>query len=72
MKTLSSVWQSEWVYENREQTCTVKYGTTVERVSDKIFKTDGSNYGNILSIKKDWFIINWTTNTSNKLNYTCS
>ena len=68
----SSTWSSEWVYELRNQSCTAKYWSTTEFVSNKIFKTDASNYWNIVSIKRGWFVINFTTNTSNKLNFTCT
>ncbi len=67
----SSVWDSTGEYKRREQSCTAKYSTTTEVVADKIFKTNASNYGNIVIVKRGGFVINWTTNTSNKLDYVC-
>ena len=72
MTAISSGWSSEWVYELRSQSCTTKYSTTTTFVADKIFKTDASNYWNIVSVKRWWFVINFTTDTSNKINFTCS
>jgi hypothetical protein len=73
MSANSSVWASEsgnwklWV-----QSCTAKYSTTTEFVTDKIFKTNGSNYWSIVWTLTDGFLMTWTTNTSNKINFTCS
>lgn len=72
MTATSSVWSSEGIYELRSQSCTAKYWATTEFVSDKIFKTDGSNYWNIVSTKRWGFIISLTTTVSNKLNFTCT
>ena len=68
---VSSGGSSTGEYKRREQSCTAKYGATTEVVADKIFKTDASNYGNIVIVKRGGFVINWTTNTSNKLDYVC-
>ena len=68
---VSSVGNSTGEYKRREQSCTAKYGTTTEVVADKIFKTNASNFWNIVLIKRWGFVINWTTNTSNKLDYVC-
>lgn len=69
MNAVSSWWSSEWIYELREQSCTTSWVTVV---ADKIFKTDSTNYWNIVLIKKAWFIINWTTDKKNILTYTCT
>lgn len=69
MNAVSSWWSSEWIYELREQSCTTSWVTVV---ADKIFKTDTTNYWNIVLIKKAWFIINWTTDKKNILTYTCT
>lgn len=68
---VSSAGSSTGEYKRREQSCTAKYGATTEVVADKIFKTDASNYGNIVIVKRGGFVITWTTNTSNKLDYVC-
>lgn len=72
LSAISSNWSSEWIYELRSQKCTAKYWSTTINVSWEIFRTDANNYWNIVSVKRWWFVINFTTNTSNKLNFTCS
>jgi hypothetical protein len=68
---VSSGGTSEGEYKNRGQNTTARYGTTTENVQDLIFKTDASNFWNIVLIKRGGFVITWTTNTSNILTYTC-
>jgi len=72
VSAISSWWSSEWIYELRSQSCTTKYSSTTTFVSDKIFKTDASNYWEVVLVKRGWFVITFTTDTSNKLNFTCS
>lgn len=72
MTATSSVWSSTWTWTSDWQSCTTKYGTTTAFVTDKIFKTDASNYGNIITTRRWWFTITWTVNTSNKLDYICT
>jgi hypothetical protein len=70
---VASWWSSIWSYTYREwNTCTAKYSTTTEFVADKVFKTDASNTWYVVWIRTNWFIMNWTTNTSNKLDYICT
>lgn len=72
MNAKSANGTSNWTWgRNITQSCTTKYSTTAI-VSGKIFKTDASNYGNIISITMAWFIISWTTNTSNKIDFYCT
>ena len=72
ISAISSWGSSEGIYELRSQSCTAKYWATTEVVTGKIFKTDANNYWDIVLIKRWWFVINFTTNTSNKLAFTCS
>ena len=72
LKAISSNWSSEGTYELKTQRCASQYSTTTEEVSGKIFKTDGSNYWHIVKIQLWAFVMNWTTNTSNKINFTCT
>lgn len=70
---VSSVWSSNWVRNYIDwNSCTSKYGTTTEFVNNYIFKTDNNNYWEIVSVRSNWFVINWNTNTSNKITYTCT
>ena len=69
---ISSWWTSEWAREVNSQSCTSKYSTTTIFVPNKIFQTDTNNYWNVLSVTKKWMILNWNTNTSNKINFICS
>jgi len=55
-----------------EQECTAQYGSTTEIVPWKIFKTDENNSWDIVALKRGWFVLNWDTTTSNKLNWTCT
>lgn len=71
ISAISSAWTSEWEYIYPNQSCTARYWTTTEFVDNKIFKTNADNYWHIVQIKKWWFIISFTTDRSNKLNYTC-
>jgi len=72
MNAISSVWSSDWTYKYPNQSCNTKYWTTTAFIDNKIFQTDESNYWTILQVKRWWFIISWTTNTSNKLTYSCT
>lgn len=73
MKATSSVWVSEsWIRKLWEQSCTTKYETTTAFVTDKIFKTGAWDFGNITWILTNWFLMNWTTTVSNKIDYICS
>jgi len=49
---VSSGGTSEGEYKDRGQSTTARYSTTVETVADLIFKTNASNYGNIVLIKR--------------------
>jgi hypothetical protein len=68
----SSVWDSEWIYEWRSQSCTTKHSTTTEFIADKIFYTDSNNFWNIVSTRTWWFVINLTVSVSNKINFVCT
>lgn len=72
MTAVSSGWSSEWTRVYLDQSCITKYSTTTTFVADKIFKTDATNYWNIVSTWIWYFIISRTTDKSNKLNYVCS
>jgi len=72
LEAVASWWSSLWEWTAEWQSCTTKYWTTTTIVDDKIFKTDATNYWNIYDVKLWSFIIQWTTDTSNKLNYTCT
>lgn len=70
---VSSWWNSAWVWTYREwNSCTAKYGTTTAFVDNYIFKTDASNLWSVVWTRTNWFLMTWTTNTSNKLDYICT
>ena len=80
MKNIKSVtinavwnnWNSEWTWNfNDWQSCIARYSSSTYNVSNYIFKTDWSNYGNIISVWIWHIIITWVTNSSNKLSYIC-
>jgi len=68
----ASVWDSEWIYEWRSQSCTTKHSTTTEFIADKIFYTDSNNFWNIVSTRTWWFVINLNVSVSNKINFVCT
>lgn len=70
IRAISSLWNSDGIYEIREQSCTAKYSSNTFKVSDKIFKTGSWDFWNIVLIKRTWFVITWTTTVSNKLSWT--
>lgn len=69
IKATSSLWDSEGTYK-RDQSCVAKYSSNTFEVADKIFKTSSGDYGNIVLVKRTWFVITWDTTVSNKLSWT--
>jgi hypothetical protein len=75
LTAVSNIWSSEWTYKQRNQSCTFKtwiVSPTTSTIDDYIFKTDANNYWKVTSVRTWWFVLNLTTNTSNKINFTCN
>jgi hypothetical protein len=65
-------WNSSWEWTRESQSCIARYSSNTYNVSDKIFKTDASNYWNIVSVWIWYFILEHSTTVSNKINYICT
>jgi len=69
----STAWRSTWTWEWWAKRWVQSCNSSVSWfVSDKVFQTSGTNYGNVTKITRAWFYMNWTTDTANKLLIKCS